>query len=82
LVHVVSRGTKIHPLRAWRAEHGYTQDEVADLSNRSPAFISLIESGQRNPRPQTKVAIARALGARVRDLFPPAQLPPSDDAGE
>ena len=50
---------------------------MADLSGLSPALISMIESGQRNPGPRTKIAIARALGVRVRDVFPVPE-PPTD----
>ena len=61
-------------LRLWRAESGLTQDEVADLSGLSKAYISRIERGERVPRPLTRVKIARRLGVQVADLFDVEQL--------
>jgi transcriptional regulator with XRE-family HTH domain len=53
-------------------------DELADLAGISPAMVSLIESWSRNAGPRTKVALARALGVRVRDLFEPDALPENE----
>ena len=61
-------------LRLWRVESGLTQDEVADLSGLSKAYISRIERGEREPRPLTRVKIARRLGVQVADLFDVEQL--------
>jgi transcriptional regulator with XRE-family HTH domain len=61
-------------LRLWRVESGLTQDEVADLSGLSKAYISRIERGERMPRPLTRVKIARRLGVQVADLFDVEQL--------
>jgi transcriptional regulator with XRE-family HTH domain len=79
---VASRRTKTHPLRRWRARNGVTSYEVADLSGLSPALISMIESGQRNPGPKTKIAISRALGVRVRDVFPTPEHSTDDEVAE
>lgn len=61
----------MHPLRKWRADHGVSLIEVGGLARLSPSTVSRIERGQIRPRPQTKLRIARALGCRVGDLFPP-----------
>jgi len=61
-------------LRLWRVESGLTQDEVADLSGLSKAYISRMERGEREPRPLTKVKIARRLGVQVSDLFDVEQI--------
>jgi transcriptional regulator with XRE-family HTH domain len=53
-----------------RQAHRFTLEELADLSEVSESMLSFIERGLRRPGPKTKVALARALGVRVRDLFP------------
>lgn len=55
--------------RAWRLAHGLRQADIADLSGLSVSYISLIERGRRDLAPAGKGRLARALGARVRDLF-------------
>jgi transcriptional regulator with XRE-family HTH domain len=72
-----NQGT-IHPLRRWRLKQGWSGYELADIAGISTAMVSMIETGERNPGPTTKIRIARALGVRVRDLFPPPE-PPTDD---
>ena len=62
------------PLRSWRERHGLSQADVAGLTGLSVALVSRIENGDRNPRPLTKVRIAKALGIQVAEIFP-ASLP-------
>jgi transcriptional regulator with XRE-family HTH domain len=45
--------------------------DLADGTGYSPSYISLILSGKREAPLQVRSAIARALGARVKDLWPP-----------
>lgn len=49
-------------LKAWRAERGVSQQELADLSGLSAGLIGLIETGRRQPGPANLISIARALG--------------------
>jgi len=56
-------------LRLWRADVGLTLGEVADLTGLSVAMLSLVERGQRELAPLTKVRVARRLGVPIRDLF-------------
>jgi transcriptional regulator with XRE-family HTH domain len=70
----MSGGLLRNRLRLWRVASGLTQDEVADLSGLSKAYISRMERGEREPRPLTKVKIARRLGVQVSDLFDVEQL--------
>lgn len=63
-------------LRLWRANAGLTLEEVADLTGLSPAMLSLVERGDRNLAPMTKVRVARCLGVKVRDLF---DVDPADE---
>jgi len=53
----------------WRGDHGYTLEEVADLTGLSVPMLSRVERGQRSLKPATKVRVARRLGVPIRDLF-------------
>lgn len=64
-------------LRLWRAQAGLTLEEVSDLTGVSPAMLSLVERGQRQLAPMTRVRVARCLGVPIRDLFevePPEEV--------
>jgi transcriptional regulator with XRE-family HTH domain len=63
-------GTQLkNQLRLWRVRHGLSLEDVADLTGYSVAMISRAERGERTFSPLAKVAVARALDVRVRDLF-------------
>jgi transcriptional regulator with XRE-family HTH domain len=74
--------TAVHPLRRWRLQQGFSGYELADLAGISTAMVSMIETGDRDPGPATKVRIARALGVRVRDIWPPPGEPTDDEIAE
>lgn len=61
---------KVSSLRQWRQQHGLRLVDVADLSGLSIYKLSRIETGFTRLHPLDKVKIARAMGVRVRDLFP------------
>lgn len=67
--------TELHTngLRAWRERHGFKLEEVADLAGVSPSYLSRLERGERRLRPFDRLRIARALGVRIGELFPPAR---------
>lgn len=67
-------------LRLWRAREGFTLAEVADLTGYSEAMLSRAERGERVLSPMGRVRVARALGCRVRDLFPPDEPNPGEVA--
>lgn len=56
-------------LRLWRARHGLTLQEVADLTGVSVAMLSRVERGERQFHPLTKVRVARCLAVPVGELF-------------
>jgi transcriptional regulator with XRE-family HTH domain len=62
-------------LLKWCADNGLTITDVAGLSGYSVPYLSLISRGKRTPPPRAKVAIARAVGARVGDLFANEERP-------
>jgi transcriptional regulator with XRE-family HTH domain len=74
--------TAVHPLRRWRLRQGFSGYELADLAGISTAMVSMIETRERDPGPATKVRIARALGVRVRDIWPPIDEPTDDEVAE
>jgi transcriptional regulator with XRE-family HTH domain len=57
-------------LRTWRQTNGVTLEEIADLSGVSVPMLSRVERGQRRLSAMARIRLARALGVRVRDLFP------------
>ena len=76
-------------LRQWREAKGWTVQEVADLLGMDETLLSRMERGLRPVSAERRVSIARALGARVRDLFEPLETEapkagqmPADDEGE
>jgi hypothetical protein len=76
------RQRPVHPLRRYREANDYLAVEVADLSGYSPTLISLIETHFKDPGPRAKVRIARALGCRVKDIFPPSELSTADEMAD
>jgi transcriptional regulator with XRE-family HTH domain len=59
-------------LRSWRESTGWTLADVAGLTGLDESYIARLESGHRHAPPARKVAIARALGVRVSDIWDPA----------
>ena len=57
-------------LRQWRTDRGLTLEEISDLTGLSIPMLSRVERGKRRLAPLRRVAVARRLGVRVRDLFP------------
>src|SRR4051812_11996424 len=56
-------------VRAYRDRLGWSQDELARLSSLSRAGISAIETGRLVPSTGAALALARAFGCTVEDLF-------------
>lgn len=54
----------------WCEARGWTLTDAAGLSGYSLSYLSLAARGKRPLGPAAKVRIARALGARVAELFP------------
>jgi transcriptional regulator with XRE-family HTH domain len=55
-------------VRAKRKKARFTQEKLAEKADLSTVFISRIERGKESPSVDSLVKIAKALGARVRDL--------------
>lgn len=52
-------------LRAWRAERGFSQADLAVRADCSETLIALIETGKRQPGLGNAIAIARALSVKL-----------------
>jgi transcriptional regulator with XRE-family HTH domain len=69
-------------LLRWRLDRGWTVRETADLVGLEETTYGRLEKGIRGLKPEVKVKIARALGARLRDIFEPEPVALEDLDGE
>ena len=69
------RQPKESALRRWRLSNGLTLEDIEGLTGKDASYISRLERGERQLRPIERVRFARAVGARVDELFPPSELP-------
>lgn len=58
-----------------RKSKGLTQEEVAELSGFSQAYIGWLESGKRNPTIISLFHLAEALGTTPAELLTPSAEP-------
>lgn len=56
-------------LHEWRKARGWSFDELSGITGVSASMLSRVESGKRQLAPDTRVLVARRLGAKVSDLF-------------
>ncbi|MBC3888100.1 helix-turn-helix domain-containing protein [Acetobacterium paludosum] len=56
-------------LKVARAEHDISQDELAKRVGVTRQTIGMIEAGKFNPSLQLCIAICKALGKTLNDLF-------------
>lgn len=61
-----------------RLAKGLTQEQVAELTDRSVEAISNVERGKSFPSFATLVNLSEHLGVSVRDLFEDAPVPTSE----
>lgn len=52
-----------------RKSQGLTQEQLAELCEYDPTYISLLERGGRNPPFLTLCLLAKNLDCKIRDLF-------------
>jgi len=57
-------------VRQLRLKKGWTQEQLAERTNRHWTYIGGIERGERNVTLQVIADIARALGIEIQALFP------------
>jgi transcriptional regulator with XRE-family HTH domain len=56
-------------LKALRAEHGMSQDNLADATDVHPTAIGRMERGKREPRLTTILKLARGLDIKPGELL-------------
>lgn len=59
-----------HPLRDLRLKRGFTLEELAELTQLSPSYLSRLESGSRRLNADILQRIATILGCHPGDLLP------------
>jgi transcriptional regulator with XRE-family HTH domain len=52
-------------LRTLRTAAGMTLQQLSDAAGVSLSYISLVETGQKNPRPDWLATVTRAIGEHV-----------------
>ena len=67
--HESTTATPRHALIAARKEAGLTQDEAAKRACMTRSHLSLVELGVSNLATDKAVALCRALGCEVGDVF-------------
>lgn len=60
-------------IRALREQRGWTLEDLAQKTQRSRAYLSRVENGQRTPSRITMHRIANALEVPVDDLVTPGE---------
>ncbi len=68
-------------LRVLRAEHGWSQAEVAGRLEVSRQTVNAIENGKYDPSLPLAFGIARLFGQRIEDIFDPGDEGPGPDRG-
>ena len=58
-------------LRQLRKEKGYSQEKLAFEAGLHPTYISMIETGKKQPSLSTLVSIARSLDVKLGELVAP-----------
>ena len=58
-------------LRLTRQAHGFSQQQIAEMAGVSRQAISAVESGLSDPSLRVAIALSRALGLTVEELFGP-----------
>lgn len=56
-------------VRAFRKQHGYSQEQLADLCELHRTYIGSVEREERNVSLSTLEVLARALGVGVSELL-------------
>ncbi|MBI5918557.1 MAG: helix-turn-helix transcriptional regulator [Nitrosomonadales bacterium] len=65
------RATLAENVRAYRKDHGLSQEELADLCELHRTYIGSVEREERNVSLSTLEVLAKALGISVPELLTP-----------
>lgn len=69
-------------IRELRKGFGLSQEQLAELVDVDPRYISRIELGKSSPSLATLEAIARSMKIQIRDLFEFGHLAPANEEGD
>ena len=64
-------------LRLARQARGFSQQQLAGMAGVSRQAVSAVEAGHSDPSLRVGLALARALGMTVEELFGPGNVPPA-----
>lgn len=64
-----TRATLAANVRAFRSFHGYSQEQLAELSGLHRTYIGSVEREERNVSLSTLEVLARSLGVSVPELL-------------
>src|SRR5271166_2145592 len=67
-------GTAGAELRMARQTRGFSQQQLAGMAGVSRQAVSAVESGHSDPSLRVALALARALGMTVEEVFGPGDL--------
>ena len=67
-------------LRLARQARGYSQQQLAGMAGVSRQAVSAVEAGHSDPSLRVALALARALGTGVEELFGPSEPQPEVQA--
>lgn len=56
-------------LKTLREKRGLTQEEVSKITGKSVTYISMLETGRRNPSDATKRKLAKVYNCNIFDIF-------------
>ena len=56
-------------IKFWRQQRSLTQEQLAEMVELTPGFISLIETGKKRASLETLISICRALNITLNDLL-------------
>ncbi len=66
LVYAIANGA--NPIKTWREYRGLTQNQLAQIAEISPPYLSQIETGKRTGTTEVLKAIAEALNLSLDDI--------------
>lgn len=66
LVYAIADGA--NPIKVWREYRGLTQNQLAQIAEISPPYLSQIETGKRTGTTEVLQSIAEALNLSLDDI--------------
>lgn len=61
-------------MKQLREAKGFTQEQVAKLTDTTVTYISMLENGKRNASDEMKKKLSKVYGCEITDIFLALQL--------